>query len=145
MGLQVAGRLRQLKFPVSSAKEAQSALNGYSRGMAKTQPSEIFSTLKGYVQKLAEGERTPAEIGAALNDWAKESADSVKGKIHEEVESAVLKMGFVKREEFDALAAEVKALKNSSGKKSPAKKSAVKKTSPIKSTSKSAKGKSVRR
>jgi hypothetical protein len=113
--------------------------------MAKTQPSEIFSTLKGYVQKLAEGERTPAEIGAALNDWAKESADSVKGKIHEEVESAVLKMGFVKREEFDALAAEVKALKNSSGKKSPAKKSAVKKTSPIKSTSKSAKGKSVRR
>jgi hypothetical protein len=114
-------------------------------GMAKTQPSEIFSTLKGYVQKLAEGERTPAEIGAALNDWAKESADSVKGKIHEEVESAVLKMGFVKREEFDALAAEVKALKNSSGKKSPAKKSAVKKTSPIKSTSKSAKGKSVRR
>jgi BMFP domain-containing protein YqiC len=118
--------------------------------MAKTQPSEIFSMLKGYVQKLAEGERTPAEIGAALNDWAKESADSVKGKIHEEVESAVLKMGFVKREEFDALAAEVKALKNSpaknsSGKKSPAKKSAVKKTSPIKSTSKSAKGKSVRR
>jgi hypothetical protein len=113
--------------------------------MAKTQPSEIFSTLKGYVQTLAEGERTPAEIGAALNDWAKESADSVKGKIHEEVESAVLKMGFVKREEFDALAAEVKALKNSSGKKSPAKKSAVKKTSPIKSTSKSAKGKSVRR
>jgi len=118
--------------------------------MAKTQPSEIFSTLKGYVQKLADGERTPAEIGAALNDWAKESADSVKGKIHEEVESAVLKMGFVKREEFDALAAEVKALKNSPAKKSPAKSSpakklGVKKTSPIKSTGKSSKGKPVKR
>ncbi len=95
--------------------------------MAKTQPSEIFSTLKGYVQKLSDGERTPAEIGAALNDWAKESAESVKSKIHEEVESAVLKMGFIKREEFDALAAEVAVLKRSV-KKAPVKKSAVKKT-----------------
>lgn len=113
--------------------------------MAKTPPSEIFSTLKGYVQKLSDGERTPAEIGAALNDWAKESAESVKAKIHEEVESAVQKMGFVKREEFDALVAEVKALKKSPAKKSPAKKSAVKKSPPAKGTSKSAKGKSVKR
>jgi BMFP domain-containing protein YqiC len=113
--------------------------------MAKTPPSEIFSTLKGYVQKLSDGERTPAEIGAALNDWAKESAESVKAKIHEEVESAVQKMGFVKREEFDALVAEVKALKRAPAKKSPTKKSAVKKTSPTKSTSKSSKGKSVKR
>ena len=89
--------------------------------MAKTQPSEIFTTLKGYVQKLSDGERTPAEIGAALNDWAKESAESVKSKIHEEVESVVLKMGFIKREEFDALAAEVAALKKST-KGTPAKK-----------------------
>jgi len=99
--------------------------------MAKPQPSEIFTTLKGYVQKLSDGERTPAEIGAALNDWAKESAESVKSKIHEEVESVVLKMGFIKREEFDALAAEVAALKKSgkttSTKKTPAKKSKAKK------------------
>ena len=95
--------------------------------MAKPQPSEIFSTLKGYVQKLSDGERTPAEIGAALNDWAKESAESVKSKIHEEVESVVLKMGFIMREEFDALAAEVAALKKSA-KKAPVKKSTVKKT-----------------
>ena len=100
--------------------------------MAKPQPSEIFSTLKGYVQKLSDGERTPAEIGAALNDWAKESAESVKSKIHEEVESVVLKMGFIKRDEFDALAAEVAALKKSAkkapAKKTIAKKAAVKKT-----------------
>lgn len=99
--------------------------------MAKPQPSEIFSTLKGYVQKLSDGERTPAEIGAALNDWAKESAESVKSKIHEEVESVVLKMGFIKREEFDALAAEVATLKKSankeSTKKAPSKRTTVKK------------------
>lgn len=99
--------------------------------MAKPQPSEIFTTLKGYVQKLSDGERTPAEIGAALNDWAKESAESVKSKIHEEVESVVLKMGFIKRDEFDALAAEVATLKKSAKKisieKAPAKKPTVKK------------------
>ena len=91
--------------------------------MAKAPITEIFSTLKSYAQKLSDGERTPAEIASALNDWAHESADSVRAKIHEEVEAAVLKMGFVKREEFDALAKEVAALK----KKSPAKK-AIKKS-----------------
>ena len=96
--------------------------------MAKAPISEIFSTLKSYAQKLSDGERTPAEIASALNDWAHESADSVRAKIHEEVEAAVLKMGFVKREEFDALAKEVAALKK---KKSPAKKVA-KKTAPKK-------------
>lgn len=95
--------------------------------MAKAPVSEIFSTLKSYAQKLSDGERTPAEIASALNDWAHESADSVRAKIHEEVEAAVLKMGFVKREEFDALAKEVAALK----KKAPAKKIA-KKTAPKK-------------
>jgi hypothetical protein len=102
--------------------------------MAKTQPAEIFSTLKSYVQKLSDGERTPAEIGAALNDWAKESAESLRGKIHDEVETAVLKMGFVKREEFDALAAEVKALKIKAPLK-PAKK-AAKKSTKVKTTAK---------
>jgi BMFP domain-containing protein YqiC len=95
--------------------------------MAKAPLVEIFSTLKSYAQKLSDGERTPAEIASALNDWAHESADSVRAKIHEEVEAAVLKMGFVKREEFDALAKEVAALK----KKTPAKKIA-KKTPPKK-------------
>ena len=94
--------------------------------MAKAPITEIFSTLKSYAQKLSDGERTPAEIASALNDWAHESADSVRAKIHEEVEAAVLKMGFVKREEFDALAKEVAALK----KKSPAKK--AEKKSPAK-------------
>ncbi len=111
--------------------------------MAKPQPSEIFTTLKGYVQKLSDGERTPAEIGAALNDWAKESAESVKSKIHEEVESVVLKMGFIKREEFDALAAEVAALKKSA--KNSSKKSDSKKSDSKKSAKKSMKNGSAKK
>jgi len=95
--------------------------------MAKAPITEIFSTLKSYAQKLSDGERTPAEIASALNDWAHESADSVRAKIHEEVEAAVLKMGFVKREEFDALAKEVAALKKISPAKKVAKKSPAKK------------------
>ena len=105
--------------------------------MAKTPISELLSTLKSYTQKLSDGERTPSEIASALNDWAHESAESLRAKIHDEVESAVLKMGFVKREEFDALAKEVAAVKrNSPAKKSAAKKSEAKKSAARKSTPK---------
>jgi len=98
--------------------------------MAKQPLTELFSTLKSYAQKLSDGERTPAEIASALNDWAHESADSVRAKIHEEVEAAVLKMGFIKREEFDALAREVANLKKTNkktSKKAPLKKAPLKK------------------
>lgn len=107
--------------------------------MAKAPISELFATLKSYSQKLSDGERTPAEIASALNDWAHESAESVRAKIHDEVEAAVLKMGFVKREEFDALAREVQALK----KKSPAKATAKRVTK--RSTKKSPVKKAVKK
>jgi BMFP domain-containing protein YqiC len=104
--------------------------------MAKAPVNEVFSTLKSYARKLSDGERTPAEIASALNDWAHESGQTLKAKISEEVEAAVLKMGFVKREEFDALVREVNALKK--GKKSPVKKSATKKAPVKKSAAKKA-------
>ena len=104
--------------------------------MAKAPVNEVFSTLKSYARKLSDGERTPAEIASALNDWAHESGQSLKAKITEEVEAAVLKMGFVKREEFDALVREVNAIKKD--KKSPAKKSAAKKAAVKKSPAKKA-------
>ena len=104
--------------------------------MAKAPVNEVFSTLKSYARKLSDGERTPAEIASALNDWAHESGQTLKAKISEEVEAAVLKMGFVKREEFDALVREVKALKK--GKKAPTKKSAAKKAPVKKSAAKKA-------
>jgi len=104
--------------------------------MAKQPVNEVFSTLKSYARKLSDGERTPAEIASALNEWAHESGQTLKAKISEEVEAAVLKMGFVKREEFDALVREVNALKK--GTKSPAKKSATKKAAVKKSPAKKA-------
>jgi hypothetical protein len=78
--------------------------------MSKSGASELFSTLKGYINQLSEGERTPAEVASAFNDWARESAESIKVRVQEEVESAVLKMGFIKRDEFDALLLRVQAL-----------------------------------
>ena len=104
--------------------------------MAKAPVNEVLSTLKSYARKLSDGERTPAEIASALNDWAHESGQTLKAKISEEVEAAVFKMGFVKREEFDALVREVKALKK--GSKSPTKKSAAKKAPVKKSAAKKA-------
>jgi BMFP domain-containing protein YqiC len=112
--------------------------------------NDIFSTLRTYITKVTEGERTPAEIAAAVNSWARESADALKAKIHEEVEASVAKMGFIKRDEFDRLAAQVATLKgNAPIKKSSAKKSsakpAVKKTAVKKTAAKKTAKKAVKR
>jgi len=114
--------------------------------MAKSS-NDLFATLRTYVSKVTEGEKSPAEVAAALNGWARESAEALKSKIHEEVEASVAKMGFVKREEFDRLAAQVAAMnggtrakktatKKSSVKKSSVKKSSVKKSAPKKGAAK---------
>lgn len=89
--------------------------------MAKTPASELFSTLKSYFNQLSEGERSPSEVATALNGWAKESAESIKAKIAEEVEATVSKMGFIKREEYELLLARVSQLEKGT---SPAKVSA---------------------
>ena len=109
--------------------------------MAKSS-NDLFSTLRTYISKVTEGEKSPAEVAAALNGWARESADALKSKIHEEVEASVAKMGFVKRDEFDRLAAQVAAMKGgastkkASAKKAAPKKSATKKSAVKKSTAK---------
>jgi BMFP domain-containing protein YqiC len=94
--------------------------------MAKTPAGELFTTLKSYFNQLTEGERTPTEVASALNDWARESAESVKAKIAEEVETTVSKMGFIKREEYEKLVARVNALEKGTSAKKPAKKAPVK-------------------
>lgn len=99
--------------------------------MAKSS-NDLFATLRTYVSKVTEGEKSAAEVAAALNGWARESADALKSKIHEEVEASVAKMGFVKREEFDRLAAQVAAMKGAT----PAKKSSAKKAAPRKAATK---------
>jgi len=121
--------------------------------MAKSS-NDLFANLRTYISKVAEGERTPAEVAAAVNTWARESADALKVKIQEEVENSVAKMGFVKRDEFDRLANEVAALTGKPVAKKSAKKSAkptgskpsAKKSAPKKSApKKSAPGKVVKK
>jgi BMFP domain-containing protein YqiC len=109
--------------------------------MAKAS-NDLFSTLRTYLSKVTEGERSPAEVAAAVNSWARESAEALKAKIHEEVDASVSKMGFIKRDEFDRLAAQVAAL---SGKKAPAKKSAAKKAPAKKVVKKASAKKSVKK
>jgi BMFP domain-containing protein YqiC len=109
--------------------------------MAKAS-NDLFSTLRTYLTKVTEGERSPAEVAAAVNSWARESADALKAKIHEEVEASVSKMGFIKREEFDRLAVQVAAL---GGKSSTVKKSAAKKRSTAKSETKKSATKKVKK
>ena len=94
--------------------------------MAKTPAGELFTTLKSYFNQLTEGERTPTEVASALNDWARESAESVKAKIAEEVETTVSKMGFIKREEYEKLVARVNSLEKGTSAKKSAKKAPVK-------------------
>jgi BMFP domain-containing protein YqiC len=96
--------------------------------MAKTPTSELFATLKGYINQLTDGDRTPNEVASALNGWARESAESVKVKVAEEVEAQVSKMGFIKRTEYDKLVARVEKLEKSKSVKSVAKKSTAKKS-----------------
>ena len=109
--------------------------------MAKAS-NDLFSTLRTYLTKVTEGERTPAEVAAAVNSWARESADALKAKIHEEVESSVAKMGFIKRDEFDRLAAQVAAL---GGNATSSKKAPSKKSDSTKSSVKKASGKKVKK
>ena len=90
--------------------------------------NDVFSTLKVYLTKIGDGEMTPAEMGSVLNTWVRESGESIKTKVEEEVQASVAKMGFIKRGEFDALAQQVETLKHNLQQPSAVKKSAVKKS-----------------
>ena len=101
--------------------------------------NDLFDSLRTYINKVSVNEKSAAEIANSVNAWVRESGEAVKQKIEEEVESTVLRMGFVKRAEFDALAAEVARL---GGKpvaaKSANKASAKKSAAPKKATAKKA-------
>ncbi|CAN2194907.1 hypothetical protein MCEMKE14_00618 [Candidatus Nanopelagicaceae bacterium] len=104
--------------------------------------NDLFDSLRTYINKVSVNEKSAAEIANSVNAWVRESGEAVKQKIEEEVESTVLRMGFVKRAEFDALAAEVARLggkplsKKTSAKKTSANKSATKKPAAKKSATK---------
>ena len=109
--------------------------------------NDLFDSLRTYINKVSVNEKSAAEIANSVNAWVRESGEAVKQKIEEEVESTVLRMGFVKRAEFDALAAEVarlggkpvaaKSVNKASAKKSAApKKATAKKVAAKKATAK---------
>ena len=97
--------------------------------------NDLFDSLRTYINKVSVNEKSAAEIANSVNAWVRESGEAVKLKIEEEVEASVLRMGFVKRAEFDALAAEVAKL---SGKPVVAKSAAKKTATPKKATAKKA-------
>lgn len=119
--------------------------------------NDLFDSLRTYINKVSVNEKSAAEIANSVNAWVRESGEAVKQKIEEEVESTVLRMGFVKRAEFEALAAEVAKLggksvsaksagtQKASTKKAAAKKTAAPKKAPVKksTTSKTASKKPV--
>lgn len=98
--------------------------------------NDIFSTLRVYLSRLTEGEHTPAEVLASVNTWLRESGESIKAKIEEEVEQAVAKRGFVKQADFELLKKEVEALKGSKSPTPAAKKAAAAKAKPVKKPAK---------
>jgi len=98
--------------------------------------NDLFDSLRTYINKVSVNEKSAAEIANSVNAWVRESGEAVKLKIEEEVESTVLRMGFVKRAEFEALAAEVAKLGGKPEVAKSAKKAVAKKTTAKKATTK---------
>lgn len=88
--------------------------------------NDIFSTLRTYLTKVTDGDKSATEVASAVNQWVREGGEALKIKIEDEVERSVSKMGFVKRGEFEALKEEVVRLK-ADAKKEGIKKTATKK------------------
>ena len=117
-------------------KQARSALFRYRSPMSQ----DLFSSLKNYANKLSNGEKSPAEVAAALNVWLKESGDSIKEKIESEVERSVAKMGFAKKSDLSDLLKRIELLEKQNGATSAkAKTSNVKKKVVKKSAKRTAK------
>lgn len=98
--------------------------------------NDLFASLRTYLNKVSDGERTPAEMANALNNWVKQSGDVLKSKIDEEVQNTVTRMGFIKREEFDELKVQFEDFKRTSGVQASQKSAgAPKKKPPVKKSS----------
>lgn len=74
--------------------------------------NDLLTALRTYLTKVTSGEKTPQEVAAALNAWARESSEAIKVRVEEELQRSAKKMGFAKQEDLDRLAREVEALKS---------------------------------
>ncbi|NDE71566.1 MAG: hypothetical protein EB054_02475 [Actinobacteria bacterium] len=117
--------------------------------------NDLFSALRTYLTKVTAGEKTPQEIAAALNAWARESSEAIKERVEEEIQRSAKKMGFAKQSDLDKLARELEELRfrlignsrpsSSTQKKTrPSQKSAPKKAAPKKSSAGKKKSTSTR-
>jgi len=87
---------------------------------------DITAILQGFIADIAEGKGATGEFLTSLNAWGKEFTEGLREKVEQEVDASVSKLGFVKRDEYDRLAARIAALESgqSAKVKSPVKKSA---------------------
>ena len=74
--------------------------------------NDLLSALRTYLAKVSSGEKSPQEVAAALNAWARESGEAIKSRVEEEVQRSVKRMGFAKQEDLDRLVREVETLKS---------------------------------
>jgi vacuolar-type H+-ATPase subunit I/STV1 len=77
--------------------------------------NDLLQALRTYIAKLSAGEKSPQEVAAALNAWAKESSEAIRVRVEEEISRSAAKMGFAKQEELDHLREEIEALKRLAG------------------------------
>jgi hypothetical protein len=103
--------------------------------------NDLFSALRTYLMKIGNGEKSPQELAAALNVWARESGEAIKSRVEEEVKRNVSKMGFAKESDLKRIESELNELRNTLIVKKP---NVKKKTAPKKAPTKkrsTAKGK----
>lgn len=101
--------------------------------------NDLLSALRTYLTKISSGEKSPQEVAAALNAWAKESGEAIKERIEIEVKKNAEKMGFAKESDLRRIEAElreIRSLLKANGVKSPNSGSRKTKTAPGKRSAK---------
>ena len=73
--------------------------------------NDLLSALRTYLSKVSGGEKTPQEIAAALNVWARESSEAIRTRVEEELKKSAQKMGFAKQADLDRLTKDLEELK----------------------------------
>lgn len=74
--------------------------------------NDLFSALRTYLTKISNGEKSPQEVAAALNAWARESGDAIKERIEIEVKKNVSKMGFAKESDVKRIESELREIRS---------------------------------
>ena len=74
--------------------------------------NDLFSALRTYLTKISSGEKSPQEVAAALNAWARESGEAIKERIEIEVKKNVSKMGFAKESDLKRIESELREIRS---------------------------------